>query len=158
MHQSLIWRHKMKANIHSQPKHILLLILVIVVLPMSVCAENDQCPLSINVSEKIVSSAENWEGYVVPREHYLDNVMFSNGHPSGLATLVPDKTIERKGKSVSTWLFPDNDSDGFWLSCTYHASSAIFTRRLPDGTKRCVVTSKLTKSGTFLQLEAIVCE
>lgn len=148
----------MRANIYTQPKHILILLSVISVLPISVCADNIQCPLSINVSENIVASPENWEGYVVQREHYLDNIMFSNGHPSGSLTLVPDKAIERKGKSVSTWLFPGNNSDGFWLSCTYHASSAIFTRRLPDYTKRCVVTSKLTKSGTFLQLEAIVCE
>jgi hypothetical protein len=158
VYQNEIWRHNMKANIHPPSKYILLLILVIFALPMSAYAENIQCPPSMNVSEKVVTSPENWEGYVVPKEHYLDNVMFSNGHPSGLATLVPDKTIERKAKSVSTWLFPGNDSGGFWLSCTYHNTSAVFTKRLPKGTKRCVVTSKLTKSGTFLQIESIVCE
>jgi hypothetical protein len=148
----------MKPNTHPPSKYILLLISVIFSLPISANAENIQCPPSINVSEKVVTSPENWEGYVVPREHYLDNVMFSSGHPSGLATLVPDKAINKKGKSVSTWLFPGENPDGFWLSCTYHNTNAVLTKRLPKGAKRCRLTLKLTKSGTFLQIESIVCE
>ncbi len=148
----------MNTNTRLPTKYVLALILVIFTTPMSVKAENIQCPLSINVSEKIVTAIANWEGYVMPREHYLETVMFSNGHPSDLATLVADEQVEKKGKFVSKWLFPGNYSSGFWLSCTYHNSSSVFTKRLPNGTKSCVVTSKLTKSGTFQQIESIVCE
>lgn len=148
----------MKVNTSSHINILLFIFIISFTLTMSVYAENVHCPPSIIVTEQIVTLPENWEGYIMPREHYLDSVMFSDGHPSTLSTLVPDKTTEKKGKSVSTWLFPSKDSGGLWLSCTYYNTNAIYYKRLPNGTKSCDVTSKLTKSGTYLHIESIVCK
>ena len=115
------------------------------------------CPPTLTVQTPVDVPA-GWEVMKGPSAVLLERVGLYAGHPSGMASLVPDKSQTRKGEAIDTWTFWPNAPDEPWLACFYGGQELMMARPLGQGTTRCDVHYRVSRSGTRQELLAVQCE
>lgn len=118
------------------------------------------CPESINVTEKASEVDRPWEVTLDNgrRGYFLDDVRFYSGHPSQMASLVPDSDSRSANERKSIWRFPSNSSTGYWIACSYQNTRLLATKKLPTNVKECQVVEQLLPSGVVLKVKSTACK
>ena len=118
------------------------------------------CPESIKVTEKASGVDAAWQITVDKGRggYLLDNVGFYFGHPSGMASLVPDSSDDSSGERKSIWRFPPDNSTRYWIACSYHNTRLLVTKELRAGVKTCQVNKQLLPSGAVLKIKGVTCQ
>ena len=132
-------------------------------LPVSGFAADNNllyCPESINVTEKASEVDAPWEVALDNgrRGYFLDDVRFYSGHPSQMASLVPDSVNRSTSERKSIWRFPSDNSTGYWIACSYQNTRLLATKKLPPVVKKCQVIEQLLPSGVVLKVKSIACQ
>ena len=107
---------------------------------MAVSAESVMCPKSIETKQDVAAPQKPWESLGGSSSHELEGVIVYDGHPSRMASLVPDNEVTRAGKPVAVWTFTQTATKRIWLQCTYRGTSATLARQLDASLKSCEVT------------------
>lgn len=117
------------------------------------------CPKEIHGTESVVIADNSWSATRNERGRQLfDSVSVYWGHPRRMGALVPDESIERNLKRVSTWNLDASGKEEHWVACSYTDSLTLLTKVLPKNYKKCVLTTGLTPAGTKSRIESFVCE
>jgi hypothetical protein len=103
-------------------------------------AQGLMCPATIDTKQELAAAQSGWQPFVARDPHHLDEVTIYDGHPSGMASLVPDREIKRAGKPVNIWNFSQTPAFRIWLQCTYRGTSVTLIRQLDQSLKTCEVT------------------
>lgn len=126
-------------------------------------ADNDRllyCPESIKVTENASGIDATWEITLDNgrRGYFLDDIRFYSGHPSQMASLVPDSTSRSANERKSIWRFPSDSSTGYWIACSYQNTRLLVTKKLPKNVKTCQVNEQLLPSGVVLKVKGVACQ
>lgn len=118
------------------------------------------CPDKLEISESATLPEGNWSAVKDEgrRGHFLESVSIYAGHPSQLATLVPDKTKSLTGQRKYIWNLPEAGASGYWLACSYAHTLLILTRALPNEIRRCELTESRLPSGVRLGIVGFACQ
>lgn len=117
------------------------------------------CPREIKVTESVAVVDNSWSATRNKGGRYiLDNVSVYWGHPSRMGTLIPDESIERSLRRVSTWNLDASGKEEHWVACSYLNSLTLLTKVLPKNYKKCELTTELLPTGTKLSIESFACE
>ncbi len=110
------------------------------------------CPATIQTEQKASAPAPWTVGYgALPVA--LAQVTIFEGPPSEQASLVYDNEKKLPKEMVLTWNLGPS-THGYWLQCAYSSTTAMISRRLPDGVKICEV--RLARHNTFVNGQAVV--
>lgn len=71
-----------------------------------------------------------------PVSHGLASIEFSDGAPTELAWLAPDRSAAHS----QVWTFAPGGGRATWVSCGYVATDVILSAPLPPTTRACTVT------------------
>ena len=118
------------------------------------------CPESIKVTEKASGVDAAWQVTLDKGrgEYSLENIGFYAGHPSRMASLVPDSTDDSAGERKSIWRFPQDGSTRYWIACSYRNTRLLATKKLRAGVKTCEVNEQLLPSGAVFKISGVVCQ
>lgn len=94
-----------------------------------------QCPAEINTSQSVQDPPAGWTASSEQTRHPLVSIRFSDGNPSDIAWLMPDKST-RSG--LQEWAFLRSER-GYWVTCGYGNTSTLLSRRLHDKFTSCRV-------------------
>lgn len=100
------------------------------------------CPAQLHTEQKATAVEAGWEAvarFVDETPNVFSGIQFYEQHPSKMGSLVPDRSLEQKGKSVNVWKFDPRQSSDMWFACTYTQTVVILARRLPPGIRECKV-------------------
>lgn len=116
------------------------------------------CPSELKVNEAVSDIDQGWEAITDParRGYRLDGVRVYFGHPSNLASLVPDSSERAGNVLVSVWHFSAG-VEKYWLACSYQNTRQIAIKELNAGIKFCQLKQQLTRSGSLLKIQSIEC-
>ena len=108
-----------------------------------------ECPATLEVTPTVAAVPKGWSAVPGETRFQFENISIYDGHPKGLASLVPDKNVgasksERTG--VAEWRFPGGAHD-VWLGCNYSGTRSSVAIRVPDGMQRCSVTARRERWG-----------
>lgn len=115
------------------------------------------CPSSLETKSTATAPA-GWQLIDPSRPHPVERVGFYAGHPSEMASLVPDKTQVKKGEAQDAWAFPGPVPEGAWMACFYTGTSMSLAQRLAPEITRCEVRYRTTRNNTRLGLIDIQCQ
>jgi len=104
----------------------------------SFAIETSICPPEIKVEQKALETPSGWSTLHSRSKHVFINVSFSEDEPSKQFILAPSRERKQKGAIVNTWDFTPSSS-GYWVSCTYHETNIVLTRKLSNEIKSCEV-------------------
>lgn len=117
------------------------------------------CPREIKVTESVTAVDSSWSATRNEGGRYiLDSVSVYSGHPRGMASLIPDKSVVRHLRRVSTWNFIASEKEEHWMACSYINSLTLLTKALPKNYKKCELTTELLPTGAKLSVESFACE
>lgn len=117
------------------------------------------CPREIKVTESVAVVDSSWSTTRNEGGRYiLDNVLVYWGHPRRMGTLIPDESIERNLRRVSTWNLDASGKEEHWVACSYSNSLTLLTKVLPKNYKKCELSTELLPTGTKLSIESFACE
>lgn len=141
----------------------MLLLLMTMALPGAGAVTGElriDCPESIAAVESLDGAGEAWrvETDLGKRGKFLDSISVFSGPPAEMASLVPDRSSERKQRRISAWEFSAQSSEAYWVACTYTNSTLQLTRQLPSGVRRCELSERLQPNGVKLGIEGMKCE
>ena len=121
-------------------------------------ADAVQCPLKIEVNQRLAVQAPGWSAISDALPHQLAGLTFFDGNPADKASLAPDKQVKINGKSVASWVFPAGDRPT-WVACRYAWTEVQLARALPKSTRTCSITYSTgeTISG-FPVIEKVDCK
>ena len=129
----------------------------IVLVAIAACASRAaaagiSCPPTIQTDQKASAPAPWTVGYgALPIA--LAQVTIFEGPPSEQASLVYDNEKKLPREIVLTWNLAPSKR-GYWIQCAYSSTTAMVSRRLPDGVKHCEV--RLARDSTFVNGQAVV--
>lgn len=106
------------------------------------CAEpmTFACPDALAVKDSPAERPkEGWSFVPNPRPRIFDNLEVFDGHPSELASLMPNNEPERSGRFSAMWLFPQGTKN-HWLGCYFKGTTGMLALKLPNGLARCTAT------------------
>lgn len=104
------------------------------------------CPLKIEVEQRLASVPEGWEGGRATVTVALASVAFFDGPPAEKVALKFDSEDRQKRDRIAFWKFPPS-ARGYWMSCNYVGTTAVISRRLPNSVKYCAVTYERKRLG-----------
>jgi hypothetical protein len=104
----------------------------------SFAIETPVCPPEIKVEQKALETPSGWSTLHSRSKHVFINVQFSEDEPSKQFILAPSREKKQKGAIVNIWDFTPSPS-GYWVSCIYHETNIVLTRKLPSEIKSCEV-------------------
>lgn len=117
------------------------------------------CPREIKVMESVAVVDNSWSATRNEAGRYLlDNVLVYWGHPRRMGNLIPDESIERNLRRVSTWNLDASGKEEHWVACSYTDSLTLLTKVLPKKYKKCELTTELLPTGAKLSIESFACE
>lgn len=119
------------------------------------------CPASIVATETSSAVLGPWEVVIDESKggRTLEQILVYSGHPRDMGSLMPDNSVKRNGKLVSTWQLTSPDArGGYWLGCAYRNSTTLLVRPLPASTKVCRLTQRVLASGATAGIELFACE
>jgi hypothetical protein len=114
-------------------------------------ADPIDCPSTLDVKSSANPPA-GWQVANLSAVNALDRVGFYSGPPAERASLVPDRTQNKKGESQDTWLFSPNAPEAIWVACFYTGTTLIVAKEVEHGVKSCSVRYKTTRSGSRLSV------
>lgn len=118
-----------------------------------------KCPESPAVEESFRGVDAEWE--VVRDEGkrgvHLVSVSVYDGHPSGMATLVPTTSSEKNRKRISRWHLAPNSEAGYWVACNYSNTLLMIAKRVPSSAGVCEVSETLLPTGRPLAIDSVRC-
>src|SRR5687768_2547832 len=97
------------------------------------------CPATVSVEQRVAAAPDGWEASLSGAKSQLAMVTFFDGPPAERASLKYDSEEKRKGDWIGTWNLAPS-SRGYWIQCAYDSTTAVLSRRLPDGVTACKVT------------------
>lgn len=116
------------------------------------------CPAEIMTDQQVKATPAGWEASVdssalSPQQgHRLYSVSFYSGAPKDEAMLAPDQTKMQGKKFTSSWELRSAEKK-HWFACSYHQTTLILSKQLPDQPMRC----EARYSGTSLVPEKLTC-
>lgn len=126
-------------------------------LPIPSFAENIACPRTIITTEAAFSVPPGWEAVTWQKPHALENAEVYDGHPSELASLVPDAGSDRGTTHLAIWnLAADRERDS-WIGCRYRDSKLILARKIKRSATRCTFEYKRKGDTTPGELISLDC-
>jgi hypothetical protein len=109
-------------------------------------ADSPSCPKTLQVAEKPAAIPDGFKAFAngnPPSEDLaaaakadLNQIMFSDGPPTEIAWLAPD----RDERTYQVYAFSASEGRQTWLSCGYFNTSVIISMPLPASIKSCKVT------------------
>ncbi|PTT87821.1 hypothetical protein DBR42_10890 [Pelomonas sp. HMWF004] len=129
----------------------------------SACATEEaevlRCPDSPAVEESFRDVDPAWE---VMRDEgkrgiHLTSISIYDGHPSGMATLVPNATNVKNKKRISRWELAPTSGAGYWFSCNYSNTQLMVARRVPNTARVCEVGETLLANGRSISVDFLRC-
>lgn len=118
-----------------------------------------KCPEAPAVKESLVDLEPGWE--IVRDEGkrgvHLVSISVYDGHPSGMAVLVPDAVSTKNRKRVSLWKLSSAPQEGYWISCNYSNTQLMLARRVPGSAETCEVGETLSSNGRLLSIDVVRC-
>ena len=106
-------------------------------LPRTPSIDPELCPTELRTRQELDQPAGSWERRTSGGRHILQTVIFYEGHPSKMASLVYDDGRKEKGKEVLVWHLPKETEH--WIECSYSFTTVALARPLPAGTGVCEV-------------------
>lgn len=103
-------------------------------------AEELTCPPSITSSEAISPQVSGWEAVSTPQVHKLENAQVYDGHPSEMASLVPDRSTSHGPVHQAIWHLAGERERDTWIGCSYKNSSLLLVHKVSPNARRCVLT------------------
>jgi len=86
------------------------------------------------------------------------SVSVYDGHPSGMATLVPTAASEKNKKRISRWnLTPNSGAGGYWVACNYSNTLLMVAKRVPSSASVCEVGETLLANGRSIAIDFVRC-
>lgn len=118
-----------------------------------------KCPESPAVEESFRDVEPGWEALrdEGKRGVHLTSISIYDGHPSGMATLVPNTAETKNKKRTSRWNLVPNSESGYWLSCNYSNTLLMVARRIPLSASVCEVGETLLPNGRSLSVDFVRC-
>ncbi len=119
------------------------------------------CPPALTESAPPAPPNTHWQSmiYMGKGESRLESVMLFDGHPSELASLMPDQSKDSHAESISTWRIQASDAKrGVWIACTYSNTNAIFTMQLPPRLRQCRMTQRRHMKGAVAEMKSFSCD
>ena len=104
------------------------------------------CPDSVKVQQSAAAPASGWIVSHRDTASRLEMITFFNGAPAERASLVYDTWLEAKDTVTATWSFP-KDARGYWVSCSYEATTVELSRPLPATLATCQVIYERQAAG-----------
>jgi hypothetical protein len=100
-----------------------------------------ECPLLINPNQFLTQKIKGWDLFLdhVEDIHHFNRVTFYAGLPKEHASLAPDD--EHSANKKLTWTFGES---AIWLACGYSKTAMQLVRKLPNNTKKCIVSYGIT--------------
>jgi hypothetical protein len=130
---------------HKMKKTHLLLTIALLGLPACSEATEISCPESIAVNQSSDKAPKGWEAVNDKAStFFLDKVALYAGHPSEMASLVPDNDDDYPQKSV--WTFGKGKKGDMWLACQYRNTSMMLAQPIPANASTCIVEYKVDTS------------
>lgn len=118
-----------------------------------------KCPESPTVEESFRDVDAGWE--VVRDEGkrgvHLTSISVYDGHPSGMATLVPNAASEKNKKRISRWNLTPNTGAGYWVACNYSNTLLMVAKRVPSSASTCEVSETLLPNGRSIAIDSVRC-
>jgi hypothetical protein len=132
---------------------------LVLFIPVIGCAapQTVECPSILDVKSS-ASPPAGWQVVSPSAGNALDRIGFYSGPPSEQASLVPDKTQNKKGESQDIWTFSTSAPEPLWAACFYTGTTLIIAKPLEQGVKSCEVHYKVTRSGSRLSVIKAHCE
>ena len=131
----------------------LLLLFPVSALP----AQQLECPTTFKV-ESTASAPPEWTSFSASSPHVLDRVGFYSGSPREGASLVPESQPEKAREARDGWRFEVAKNEPIWLACFYTGTDRFLAKQIDRGLASCNVSYKLTKSGSRIGIQSIVCD
>lgn len=118
-----------------------------------------KCPESPAVEESFRDVDAGWEAIrdEGKRGVHLTSISVYDGHPSGMATLVPNAASEKNKKRISRWHLTPNSGAGYWVACNYANTLLMVTRRVPSSASVCEVSETLLPDGRSIAIDSVRC-
>jgi hypothetical protein len=104
-----------------------------------------RCPPTIDVKQQLAAPVSGWSIASEELPHQLAGLTFFDGKPAEKASLVPDKQVGIKGKTVASWTFGVS-SRPIWVACRYSSTDIVLTQQLPKNIRTCAVTYSTTET------------
>ena len=92
-------------------------------------------PTEISTKQEITTTPEGWSSGCDARPNRLSSFSISEGPPEKRVTLVYQNETRRKDQLILTWRFAASSEEGFWISCSYSATTIVLNKPLPKGIK-----------------------
>jgi hypothetical protein len=105
-----------------------------------------------------VNPPPGWQVVNSPVGNTLDRVGFYSGPPVERASLVPDKTQNKKGESRDIWTFSRSSTEQIWAACFYTGTMVSIAQQMDQGIKRCEVRYQTTRMGERVSVIEAHCE
>jgi hypothetical protein len=125
--------------------------------PLYCIAEDIACPRTIITTEAAISIAPAWEPVTSQKPHPLENAEVYDGHPSELASLVPDAGSDRGTIHLAIWNLPSDRERDVWIGCHYRGSTVILARKIDRSARRCTFEYKREGRATPGKLISLDC-
>lgn len=116
-----------------------------------------ECPSMLDVKSS-ASPPAGWQVVGSSVGNALDRVGFYSGPPSEQASLVPDKTQNRKGESRDVWTFSPTAAETIWAACFYTGTTLFIAKPVEHSVKSCEVRYRATRAGSRVSVIEAHCE
>ncbi len=143
--------------------HLLLICFAIPLAPALAQAQQftPMCPLTLTESAPPAPPNTQWDSMIYKGrgESRLESVLLFDGHPSDLASLMPDQSKDSLNQSIATWRLKASDQKrGVWIACTYTNTNAILAMQLPAQLRQCRMTQNLRSKGQLPEMKSFSCD
>ena len=114
----------------------------------SFCAKADHlCPEYIDgVNQYLSKKYGDYDDFSENLKYGLLNVSIAEGDKPVIKTLIPDDEINKKEGEykidASVWVVEGANKNETWIKCEYRNTSIVLVKKIPDGVKKCSVTTR----------------
>lgn len=108
--------------------------------PLAPFARDITCPQTIVTSESALIETPGWEAIGSQQQHPIENAEIYDGHPSELASLVPDTSEDQGSVHLAIWNLAIDRERDTWIGCHYRGSTIMLARKIKGSATRCIFT------------------
>ena len=94
-----------------------------------------QCPTEIRTNQSALDAPSAWAISNEQTRYPLTTIRFSDGSPSEIAWLAPDKSSKF---GTQEWNLLPSDR-GYWVTCGYGSTSIILSQRILGKIRKCTI-------------------